>query len=185
MRSPGRVRTRSRRGRSRQPSGRRRRTRSAAPFALSSRESVPLPASWHGLSRGQAELPKHPQLIRHSPVLRDLAVDDLYGVRLRPLRVFSGGGHPKYFALMGPADRQIGSHEVALGDLKIDAVVEVRESFAQRRCDGLDAFATTGNAGGKLAVLGKVGRQEFVNDLEASLRENLDGDTPCDRLVLL
>ena len=81
-------------------------------------------------SRGQAELPKHPQLIRDSPVLRDLAVDYLDDMCLRPLRVFSGGGHPKHLALVGPADGHIGSHEVALGDLKIDAVGDVRKSLA-------------------------------------------------------
>ena len=81
-------------------------------------------------SRGQAELPKHPQLVHDAPVLRNLAVGQLDDMCLRPLRVFSGGGHPKHLALVGPADGHIGSHEVALGDLKVDAVGDVRKSLA-------------------------------------------------------
>src|SRR5207248_2720475 len=80
--------------------------------------------------RGQAELPKHPQLVHDAPVLRNLAVGQLDDMCLRPLRVFSGGGHSKHLALVGPADGHIGSHEVPLGDLKIDSVGDVRKSLA-------------------------------------------------------
>src|ERR1700674_6135072 len=51
--------------------------------------------------RGKAELPKHSKLVHDSPVLGDLAVDDLHDMGLRPLRALPGGWHPKDLALVG------------------------------------------------------------------------------------
>src|SRR6266550_6306478 len=98
---------------------------------LTPSESLARPAGQDRFgSRGQAELPKHPQLVGDTPVLRYLAVGQLNDMCLRPLRVFSGGGHSKHLALVGPADGHIRSDEVALGDLKIDSVGDVRKSLA-------------------------------------------------------
>src|ERR1700674_5389549 len=107
-----------------------------------------LPAGRHRLRcRGKAELPKHSKLVHDSPVLGDLAVGDPHDVRLRPLRVLTGGWHPKDLTLVGAADGRIAGYEVPFGNLEIDAVLQVRESFAERRSDCPESVAAGGHGG--------------------------------------
>src|ERR1700694_5308564 len=135
--------------------------------------------------RGKAELPKHSKLVHDSPVLGDLAVDDLHDVCLRPLRVLPGGWHPKALALVGAADGRIAGYEVTFGNLEVDAVLDVRESFAERRSDCPESVAAGGDAGRKAAVLFGLGRDDLVDHVKASLVEHLEGNPLRDRLVLL
>src|SRR5438552_5597917 len=148
-------------------------------------ESMSLAAGRNGLGlRSETELAKHSEPVLDSPVLGDLAVGRLDEVCLRPLRVLSGCGHPKRLSLVGAADRRVGSYEVAVGDLEIDPVFEVRESFAQLRCDRLESLAAGWNARHELAVLLEVGRTKLVDDIKASLLEHFERNAPRNRLVL-
>src|SRR5437763_541951 len=159
--------------------------REAVPNRFSLRESMSLAAGQNGLGlRGETELAKHSKPVLDSPVLGDLAVGHLDEVCLRPLRVLSGCGHPKRLSLVGAADGRVGSYEVAVGDLEIDPVFEVRESFAQLRCDCLESLAAGWNARHELAVLLEVGRTELVDDIEASLLEHFKRNAPRNRFVL-
>src|ERR1700694_244576 len=135
--------------------------------------------------RSKAELPEHSKLVHDSPVLGDLAVDDLHDVRLRPLRVLPGGRHPKGLTLMGAADRRIARHEVTFGNLEIDAELQVLKSFAHLRYDCLESLAARWHARGRVAVLFDIGRDDLVDHIKASLLEHLEWDSPGDRLVLL
>src|ERR1700674_2534007 len=145
-----------------------------------------LAAGRHRLrGRGKAELPKHSKLVDDSPVLGDLAVDDLHDVRLRPLRVLPGGRHPKGLTLVGAADGRIAGHEVTFGNLEIDGELQVRKSFAHLRYDRLESLAARWHARRGCAVLFDIGRDDLVDDGKASLLERLEGNAPGDRLVLL
>src|SRR5437773_4126906 len=148
-------------------------------------ESMYLAAGRNGLGRrGETELAKHSEPILDSPVLGDLAVGHLDEVCLRPLRVLSGCGHPKRLTLVGAADRRVGSYEVAVGDLEVDPVFEVRESFPQLRCNRLKSLAAGWNARHELAVLLEVGCTDLVDDVEASLLEHLERNAPRNRFIL-
>src|SRR3984893_6835346 len=145
-----------------------------------------LAAARHRLrGRGKAELPKHSKLVYDSPVLGDLAVDDLHDVRLCPLRVLPGGRHPKGLTLVGAADGRIAGHEVTFGNLEIDAELQVRKSFAHLRYDRLESLAARGHARGRVAMLFDIGHDDLVDYGKASLLERLEGNAPGDRLVLL